>query len=144
MPTFPAFDLSSFDLRKLDLSSLNIDIPGVDRDKVVNALRDAAYVTIGFGVLAFQQAQVRRRELVKSLSTRFGIETTKSEQLLAAVEAQVKQLDARFEALEAKLDAAVDKIEERLPEQAGALLGQAHGLAKAARKQVRGLLVSAA
>lgn len=32
---------------------------------VTNTLRDAAYVAVGFGVLAFQKAQVRRRELEK-------------------------------------------------------------------------------
>lgn len=56
----PSFDLSRFDLRALS---------GLD-DKVVTAARDAAYITIGFGVLAFQQAQVRRREVEKAISTR--------------------------------------------------------------------------
>jgi molecular chaperone GrpE (heat shock protein) len=31
------------------------------------AVRDGAYVAVGFGVLAFQRAQVRRRELAKRL-----------------------------------------------------------------------------
>ena len=31
-------------------------------------LKDAAYVAVGFGVLAFQKAQVRRRELEKQLA----------------------------------------------------------------------------
>lgn len=108
--TFPSLNFSKLDLSALDLSKL--DIPGVDTDKVLAALRDAAYVTIGFGVLAVQQAQVRRRETVAALSTR--------------------------------VDAAVEQFEARLPEQAGALVGQAHELAKAARKQVRGLIASAA
>ncbi|MEJ5254702.1 MAG: hypothetical protein WHS89_05075 [Acidimicrobiales bacterium] len=30
-------------------------------------LRDSVYVTVGFGVLAFQKVQVRRRELERSL-----------------------------------------------------------------------------
>ncbi len=31
-------------------------------------MEDAAYVTVGFAVLAFQQAQVRRRELERQLA----------------------------------------------------------------------------
>lgn len=31
-------------------------------------VEDAAYVTVGFAVLAFQQAQVRRRELERQLA----------------------------------------------------------------------------
>jgi hypothetical protein len=73
---FPAVDLTKLDLSKIDLPKFdlpkidlpNVDLPNVATDKVVAAARDAAYVTIGFGVLAFQQAQVRRRELESQLS----------------------------------------------------------------------------
>lgn len=86
MPTFPSFDLSNFDLANLDLPNFDlsridiskvdlptidfsgidlpsIDLPQVDTDRVVGLARDAAYVGIGLGVLAVQQAQVRRREI---------------------------------------------------------------------------------
>jgi len=33
----------------------------------VKLLRDSLYVGVGFGVLAFQKAQVRRREIERSL-----------------------------------------------------------------------------
>ena len=59
---------------------------------------------IGFGVLKFQQLQVRRRDL----------------------------------------EAIAHKIELRLPDPAGVVLDQAHGIAKAAGKQVRGLIRNAA
>ena len=36
-------------------------------DDVPKALRDAAYVAIGFAVIGVQRAQVRRRELARSL-----------------------------------------------------------------------------
>jgi hypothetical protein len=45
------------------------NLEGVDRplpplpEDLARRLQDAAHVTVGFGVLAFQQAQVRRREL---------------------------------------------------------------------------------
>ncbi len=42
--------------------------------------------------------------------------------------------------METKIDAAVEKFEDRLPHQAAAVVGQAHGLVKAARQQVRDLV----
>ena len=48
-----------------------------------------------------------------------------------------------FDALDTKLDTAMAKLEGQLPDQAAAIVGQAHDLAKAARKQVRGLIRSA-
>jgi len=39
-------------------------------DTVTTALRDAAYVGIGLGVIAFQQAQVRRQELTRTAKAR--------------------------------------------------------------------------
>lgn len=134
LPNFPNIDFSGLDAGKL----ADLD------DKLVAALRDAAYITIGFGVLAFQQAQVRRREIVQALADRFGTSRTQMDEVLANMEAQISKLDERFDAIDGKLDAAVEKFEERLPDQAAALVGQAHDLAKAARKQVRGLIRTAA
>ncbi|MDP9389498.1 MAG: hypothetical protein M3Q48_16675 [Actinomycetota bacterium] len=37
--------------------------------EVPRTVRDAAYVVVGFGVLAAQRAQVRRRELSRKLRT---------------------------------------------------------------------------
>ncbi|MCY7298244.1 MAG: hypothetical protein LH616_03410 [Ilumatobacteraceae bacterium] len=139
LPNFPTINFSGFDFSGLDANRL----AGLD-DKLVGAVRDAAYITIGFGVLAFQQAQVRRREVVQNLADRFGTSKSQMDEMLASVEAQIAKLDERFDSLDAKLDIAVIKIEERLPEQAAALVGQAHDLAKLARKQVRGLIRTAA
>ncbi len=36
-------------------------------EDLIKRLEDAAYVSVGFGVLAFQQAQVKRRELQRLL-----------------------------------------------------------------------------
>ncbi len=73
MPAFPSIDLTKiavskidlgkFDLSKIDLASVDVKLPEIDTDRVVGFARDAAYVGIGFGVLAIQQAQVRRREV---------------------------------------------------------------------------------
>jgi hypothetical protein len=49
----------------------DIPFPTVDIDRAAseinNALKDAAYVAVGLGVLGFQKAQVRRVELAKQL-----------------------------------------------------------------------------
>lgn len=130
LPTFPSVDVSGLDASKLVEAN----------EKLVTAVRDAAYVTVGFGVLALQQAQVRRREVVRGIATRFGASKTQVEQMLAKFETQFAKLDARVVAMETKIDAGVEKFEERLPHQAAAVVSQAHGLVKAARNQVRGLV----
>lgn len=84
MPTFPSLDLTSFDLTKIDWAKFDprnvdfpafdlpefdlsrfdsIDLPEVDTERVKGLARDAAFVGLGLGVLAVQQAQVRRREV---------------------------------------------------------------------------------
>src|SRR5207302_8785168 len=49
-------------------------------------LRDAGYVTVGLGVIAFQKAQVRRRELECQLSGAGEKTSEKVEQLTTALE----------------------------------------------------------
>lgn len=131
--------LLSIDLSRFDTARLaDLD------DKVVAALRDVAYVTVGLGVLGVQQAQVRRRELVSAMRERVTERPAQVDELVRSLEARVTDLETAIESFEAKVDKAVERIEERLPDQAAALVGQAHGLAKAARRQVRGLIRSAA
>jgi hypothetical protein len=171
IPTFPSIDFSKLDLSKLDLSKLDLskldfskldlskldlsklEVAGIDTDKVLGVVRDAAYVVIGFGVLTVQQVQVRRRDLVGTISDQavvkqLGLGKEQVEELVKGLEARLSSLDERLDQIEAKLDTAVesllDSVGDKLPEQAGAFLGQAHEVAKAARKQVRGLLVNAA
>lgn len=130
LATFPSVDISGLDVSRLADTN----------EKLVAAVRDAAYVTVGFGVLALQQAQVRRREMVRGIATRFGTSKAQVEQMLAKFETQFAKLDTRVVAMETKIDAAVEKFEDRLPHQAAAVVGQAHGLVKAARQQVRELV----
>lgn len=37
-------------------------------DDLTNAIKDATYVSVGLGVIAFQRLQVRRNELSKAIS----------------------------------------------------------------------------
>lgn len=66
-------DLSDFDVRRLaelrDVPSRIADAIGeVDRDEVMRVARDFGYTAVGFGVLAFQRAQVKRREVMDALN----------------------------------------------------------------------------
>jgi hypothetical protein len=136
--TFPKIDFTKLDLTKLDLTKL--DLPGVDADQVVAALRDAAYITVGFGVLTVQQAQVRRRELVSFLSERFETSKSQVETFVDALERRFGTLDQRMIEIELRFDSLVEQFTDKLPTPAAGYVGQAHTAAKSARQQVRGLL----
>ena len=77
-----------------------------------NTAKDLFYVSVGFGILAFQRAQVARREL-----------------------------DSRRAGMERAVDAVLDHVQGRLPPPADKLMAQARSTACAARRQVRGLVV---
>ena len=150
--SLPTVDFTKFDLealkqldpRNIDLSKLdlrNAERPDVDVSKLVEAVRDAAYTLVGFGVLAVQRAQVRRREMAETISTRFGADRQQIEELISSFESRLTAFD---EAFEARIDALVSKVGPSLPEPAESVLNQVHSVAKSARKQVRSLLRTAA
>jgi hypothetical protein len=76
-------------------------------------LRDAFYTAVGFGVLGFQQAQLRRRELQKDLAR------------LAAE-------------LDGKVDPVLDDLVAKLPEDLQPLATQARAAALNARRSLLG------
>lgn len=127
------------------LDELKSSFSALDTDRLVGIVRDAAYVVVGFGVLTVQQLQAGYRSLVSTVEAnpvvqQMGIDRGQIEEVVAQFEAQMSSMSERFDAFEAKLDTAFEQLEERLPQQAADALGQAHDIAKAARKQVRGLL----
>jgi hypothetical protein len=142
-PNFPAVDFSKLDLSKLpkiDLPKLDlpkIDLPKVDGEAVVNAAKDAAYISVGVAMLAFQKAQVLRRDLTKSFNEQFGTGKTQFSELISTI-------DGRLVEFEGKLDAAVEEFGKRLPDSAATVFAQAHDAAKSARKQVRETLTPTA
>lgn len=117
-----------------------IELPNIDADRIANIARDAAYVAVGAGVLAFQKLQVRRHELAKQ----FGDAVPTMADMTKAVEQSVAGFDDRLAALETKLDELVAQLKDRLPSPADDVVGQVHDVAKAARKQVRDLIGKAA
>jgi hypothetical protein len=100
---------------------------------VTDTLKDAAYVVIGFGVLAFQKAQVRRRELEKQLA---------GTDLRAQLTKVAAEAEERIEPLVETIEASLDQLEERLPEQARGVFKQVRTSAKQAGDQFRTYLTN--
>jgi predicted component of type VI protein secretion system len=82
---------------------------------VNKTLKDAAYVALGFGVLGFQKAQVRRRALLKTI-------------------------DQTLRPVRQEFEGRLDELEERLPDQAKDLVKRARTLTKETEDQVRKLV----
>lgn len=104
---------------------------------LTKTLKDAAYVAVGFGVIAFQKAQVRRRELEQQLNV--STVALRDQITKAAAEAE-ERIEPVVEAVEASLD----QLEERLPEPAREVFKQVRTTAKEAGEQFRTYLTKAA
>ena len=93
--TFPAAQIPGIDLTNFDVKK-NIETTRENTKRAVematNLTKDIAYVTVGSGVLAFQQVQVRRREVTAAVQSRipssFGDVTAAG----AAVSARVSSI----------------------------------------------------
>lgn len=118
LPDFPRIDLSKFELPKFELPKFDLpkfdvdsfDLPAID-DKLTAALRDAAYITVGLGVVAVERAQARRQQLIAGLSERFDTNKAHIETLLGAVEARLTRLDEQArEAAKATFDQVRDRV----------------------------------
>ena len=94
------------DLRSLDLTSLQL----------TRTLKDAAYVTVGLGVLAVQKAQVGRRELTKQVESQLNGTTEHLQKVARQFEERVSPL--------------FDQIEGALPDTARDLVMQARTAAR--------------
>jgi ElaB/YqjD/DUF883 family membrane-anchored ribosome-binding protein len=114
-------------------------------------LRDAGYVTVGLGVIAFQKAQVRRRELEAQLSGAGDKTSEKVEQLTTALEDLRKTLEERVTALGSQFGASFEDVQEvvakvisevrtRVPDQAKEAFDTAVGAAKDATGQLLDLV----
>jgi hypothetical protein len=70
MAPWTRFDPTCIDLTHLDLRHA-ADLIGPARDRALTTLtggvKDAAYVTVGLGLLGYQRTQVRRREFERAL-----------------------------------------------------------------------------
>src|SRR5947199_9279710 len=90
---------------------------------VTKTVKDAAYVTVGLGVLAFQKAQVARRDLTKQVETQLS-QTTE----------QVKDLSKK---VEGRIQPVLGSIEQSVPAQAQDLVKQPRTGDESLQAQVR-------
>ncbi len=67
--SLPNLSLPNIDLTKVDLSKVatKFRLNEINTEPVIQFAKDAAYVTIGVGVLTFQKSQVRRREITTAV-----------------------------------------------------------------------------
>jgi len=64
-PTIPSLDLT-----KIDAQAVLNRLPHIPTDRAIEMAKDAAYTTVGFGVLAFQKTQVRRQEVMAEVQAK--------------------------------------------------------------------------
>ncbi|MBV9410972.1 MAG: hypothetical protein JO148_05210 [Acidimicrobiia bacterium] len=90
--------------------------------EVTKTVKDAAYVTVGLGVLAFQKAQVARRDLTKQVETQ-----------LTQTGEQVQKLSKK---VEGRIQPVLGQLEQTVPLQAKDLVKQARTAAETLQGQV--------
>ena len=81
---------------------------GSPLDDVTNAVKDAAFVSVGLGVIAFQRLQVRRNELTKSLNS-------SADEARGRVESVANLVGDRLKLVEERVEAAREQLNGRLP-----------------------------
>jgi ElaB/YqjD/DUF883 family membrane-anchored ribosome-binding protein len=104
---------------------------------ITKTLADMAHTVIGFGVLGWNKAQVRRRELMKELNGQSRQVETRLDAAKEQVASAIRHLDARFEPARHDLDSRLDKMTERLPGKAREVFESARGIARDTEHQVR-------
>jgi hypothetical protein len=87
LPSIHRINLTKFQVPQVNLPSF--PLPQIPADKIVQTAKDLAYTTIGFGVLAFQKTQVRRRELTDMIQAQVPRVT---EQAIAQAESAVSHV----------------------------------------------------
>jgi hypothetical protein len=118
------------------MADLNLDDVA---ETVADTVRDAFYVSVGAGLIAFQKLQVQRQELTKSLTAQLteargtaqgSLDTAKGqvESVSELFEARVKVLEERLSGIEGRLESVLAQIEDKLPEQARDLVKTARDL----------------
>ena len=92
-------------------------------ETIVKPAKDVFYVTVGLGVMAFEQIKSNQAEL------RSWFENQVADGR-AQFETQATQIEERVEAL-------LENVQDKLPEQAAELMKQARDAAKTARDQLK-------
>lgn len=111
----------------VDLTSL--DVSAVV-DRAAERAQDTLYVAVGFGVLSFQKAQVRRREVNAGLRKRLSDDQR----------SQLQGLVRLSEELDDGLDHLVERLADRLPQPTSTLFAGLHHLGRLGRDLARSQL----
>lgn len=104
----------------------NLNVPTIEWEKAAaglgDALKEAAYVAVGLGVLSFQRAQVRRVEVAKQFAKLTGDTANPTLPDLETLRSQLggvaKLVDAAVLPARKQVDEQLNRIEELLPEAA--------------------------
>ena len=103
---------------------------------VTDLARDAAYVAVGLGVLAYQRAQVQRVELQKRLQKDLPIDQRIGD-VRQGVAKGFKQIDDLAESAVQFVESTLQPIEERLPASVTQVTTKAREQAREVRIQIR-------
>ena len=95
---------------------------------VADTARDAFYIGVGAGVIAFQKLQVQRVELTKAVNTQLDAGKDSLGSVSDIVDDRVKLLEERLESLEGRVETILTQLEGKLPEQARELVKSARDL----------------
>ncbi|MCL4448867.1 MAG: hypothetical protein M1483_02310 [Actinobacteria bacterium] len=113
------------------------------KGEITKTAKEAAYVAIGLGVLGYQQAQVRRQELLKRLNSNTSL-VEQLDEVRDELKERVRKLDTKVETVINGLEVRLGPLEERLPAKAAKVVQQAHAQVRETRNQLRSLLGIAA
>jgi hypothetical protein len=103
---------------------------------VTDLARDAAYVAVGLGVLAYQRAQVQRVELQKRLQKELPIDQRIGD-VRQGVAKGFRQIDDLAESAVQFVESTLQPIEERLPTTVTQVTTRAREQAREVRIQIR-------
>ena len=103
---------------------------------VTDLARDAAYVAVGLGVLAYQRAQVHRVELQKRLSKELPFDHSFGD-VRQGVAKGFQQIDDLAESATQFVETTLQPLEDRLPASVSQLTIKAREQAREVRIQIR-------
>ncbi|HEY6472491.1 MAG TPA: hypothetical protein VIY26_06340 [Acidimicrobiales bacterium] len=103
---------------------------------VTDLARDAAYVAVGLGVLAYQRAQVQRVELQKRLSKELPIDQRLGD-VRQGVAKGYAQIDDLAESAAQFVESTLQPIEDKLPASVTQITIKAREQAREVRLQIR-------
>lgn len=101
--------------------------------QLTHTARDAAYTAVGLGVLGFQRAQVRRRELERQLQDPDGPLSAQLSGARTELGRLARELDRCLGPVVAQLDEGLGRVQSSLPEPAAQALSLARQQADRAR-----------